>query len=154
MLNTKNNNEINTQKNISVNNSWLQLTNVNDNFELSTQYACICQQHKQQKKWVLFINPEESSIEKLAHTHDIDASKILMVNYKGSIKSNICVDLAQIKSVLSKGNCSAVIVSNSSFATPEIKELEASAKKGGTRCFLLKNKASDNYSMINKRVMH
>jgi len=154
MININNINIINNSTNISTNTNWLQLTNVNNNFELSTQYADICQQHKQQKKWVLFINPEESSIEQLAHIHDIDASKILMVNYKSSLKGNIKVELAQIKSVLSKGNCSAVIVSNSSFATQEIAQLENSAKKGETRCFLLKNKAIGNYSLASQRVMH
>lgn len=134
--------------------NWLQLTSVDNNAELSTQYAHICQQHRQQKKWVLFINPEESSIEQLAHTHDIDASKILRVNYKNALKGNIKVELAHIKSVLSKGNCSAVIVSNSSFATQEIAQLECSAKKGETRCFLLKNIASDNPLPADQQTMH
>lgn len=136
------NNSTNNSTSSRVN--WLQLTNVNNNVELSNQYAHICQQHKQQKKWVLFINPEESSIEQLAHTHDIDASKILMVNYKNSLKGNAKVELAHVKSVLSKGNCSAVIVSNSSFARQEIAQLESSAKKGETQCFLLKNKTLSN----------
>jgi len=154
MININNINIINNSTNIETSTSWLQHTYVNDKYELSNQYAHICQQHKQQKKWVLFINPEESSIDQLARIHDIDASKILMVNYKNSLKGNISVDLAKIKSVLSKGNCSAVIVSNSSFATPEIAQLETSAKIGETRCFLLKNNAQDNYSMVNKPVMH
>jgi cell division inhibitor SulA len=146
MISINNINVINDSNNISGNRSkrasWLQLTNVNNNVELSTQYAHICQQHKQQKKWVLFINPEESSIEQLANTHDIDASKILMVNYKNNLKGIIEVGLAHIKSVLSKGNCSAVIVSNSSFKRQEIAQLARSAKKGETRCFLFKNTAS------------
>lgn len=156
MININNINIINNSTNITTgtNANWLQLTQVNNNCELSSQYAHICQQHKQQKKWVLFINPEESSIEQLVHTHDIDASKILMVNYKNALKGNIKVELAQIKSVLSKGNCSAVIVSNSSFAAQEIVQLESSAKKGETRCFLLKNKAAGNYPLANQRVMH
>lgn len=156
MISINNINIINNSTNISANKraNWLQLTHVNNNFELSDQYAHICQQHKQQKKWVLFINPEESSIDQLAHTHDIDASKILMVNYKSSLKGSIKVELAHIKSVLSKGNCSAVIVSNSSFATQEIEQLENSAEEGETRCFLLKNKASANSSLISQRAMH
>lgn len=156
MISTNNINVINNSTNIRTNTSpnWLQLTNVNNNFELSSQYAFICKQHKQQKKWVLFINPEESSIEKLAHTHDIDASKILMVNYKGSHKGNIKVELTHITSALSKGNCSAVIVSNSSFATQEIAQLESSAKKGETQCFLLKNTASVTSPINDQRIMH
>ena len=156
MISINNINIINDSKEISTNTNanWLQLTNVNNNFELSNQYAYICQQHKQQKKWVLFINPEESSIEQLAHTHDIDASKILMVNYKNSTRGNIRVELAHIKSVLSKGNCSAVIVSNSSFALQEIAQLERSAKRGETQCFLLKNTSSETHYVNEKCVVH
>ena len=40
--------------------TWLKLTNVANHQELSYHYANICQQHNQEKKWVLFINPEES----------------------------------------------------------------------------------------------
>jgi cell division inhibitor SulA len=158
MISINNINIINDTNNISRNSSkranWLQLTNVNNNLELSTQYAHICQQHKQQKKWVLFINPEESSIEQLAHTHDIDASKILMVNYKNNLKGTTKVGLAHIKSVLSKGNCSAVIVSNSSFKAQEIAQLASSARKGETRCFLFKNTALVNATSVDTRVMH
>ena len=142
MFNTNNNNisminrvrDNNTQLNVN----WLQHTNVNNNLELSNQYAHICQQHKQEKKWVLFINPEESSIEQLAKTHGIDVSKILMVNYKNTVKANTKIDLERVKSVLSKGNCSAVILSNSIFEANEIAQLESSAKSGKTHCFLMK----------------
>lgn len=156
MISINNINIINNSTNISASKraNWLQLTSVNNNVELSSQYAHIYQQHKQQKKWVLFINPEESSIEQLAHIHDIDASKILMVNYKNSLKNNIKIELAHIKSVLSKGNCSAVILSNSSFATQEMAQLENSAKEGETQCFLLKNTATNHSSAVGQRVMH
>ncbi len=117
--------------------NWLQHTNVSNTFELCNQYAHICQQHKQEKKWVLFINPEESSIEKLAKTHGIDVTKILMVNYKNTTTTRSKVELKQIKSVLSKGNCSAVILSNSMFESNEIAQLESSAKTGKTHCFVV-----------------
>lgn len=138
-----NNININTIKDFSNNKTplranWLQRTNVNNDFELSNQYAQICQQHEQEKKWVLFINPEESSIEQLAKTHDIDVSKILMVNYKNSISTNTKIDLERVKSVLSKGNCSAVILSNTDFKNEEIAQLENSACEGKTQCVLLK----------------
>ena len=142
MFNTNNNN-ISTINTVFNNNStlhvnWLQHTKVSDNIELSNQYANICQQHEQENKWVLFINPEESSIEQLAKTHGIDVSKILMVNYKNTSKTRAKVELEQIKSVLSKGNCAAVILPNSIFEANEIAELENSAKTGRTHCFLVK----------------
>lgn len=143
MFNTNNNN-INMIKRINNNKpsnlNWLQHTNVSDSFELSNQYAHICQQHNQEKKWVLFINPEESSIEQLAKTHGIDVSKILMVNYKNAIKANTKIDLERVKSVLSKGNCSAVILSNTDFKNEEITQLENSACEGKTQCVLLKKR--------------
>jgi cell division inhibitor SulA len=120
-----------------VNINWLQHTNVTNDFELSSQYAHICHQHKQEKKWVLFINPEENSIEKLAKTHGIDVSKILMVNYKSTAANRTKIALEKITSVLSKGNCSAVILSNSLFDADEIAQLESSAKTGKTHCILM-----------------
>jgi len=154
MISLNNINIINNSTNIGTNTSWLQHTRVNDKYELSNQYAHICQQHNQQRKWVLFINPEESSIDQLASIHDIDASKILVVNDKNSSHGNIKVKLAQITSVLSKGNCSAVIVSNSSFARAELVQLERSAEKGETRCFLLKNTTKNNEGLVAKPVIH
>jgi cell division inhibitor SulA len=142
MFNTNSNNISMINKvcnnNVTLNVNWLQHTKVNDNFELSNQYANICQQHKQENKWVLFINPEESTIDQLAKTHGIDVSKILMVNYKNTSTTRAKIELNQIKSVLSKGNCAAVILSNSIFAANEIAELESSAEIGKTHCFLVK----------------
>lgn len=142
MFNTNNSNisalSTTHSNNHTININWLQHTNVTNHFELSNQYATICQQHKQEKKWVLFINPEENSIEQLAKTHDIDVTKILMVNYKSNVTNRAKVELKQIISVLSKGNCAAVILSNSVFEADEITQLESSARMGKTHCFLMK----------------
>lgn len=142
MLNT-NNNDINMinndfSKNTPVVMNWLQHNLVSDHFDMSNQYATICQQHKQERKWVLIINPEEHSIEQLANIHGVDVSKILMVNYKNTDENRAKIALNQIKSVLCKGNCSAVILSNSIFKNDEITELENAASLGKTHCFLLK----------------
>lgn len=147
MLNKNNNNismiNIAHKNNEPLNVNWLQHTNVNDNFELSNQYAHICLQYKQEKKWVLFINPEESSIEQLAKTHTIDASKVLMVSFKSALAEDTKINLERVKSVLSKGNCCAVILSNTHFKNEEITQLENAACEGKTQCVLLK-----------KRVLH
>ncbi len=141
MLNAKANN-INTIKNIGDDfhskENWLQQAQVHNSSELSNQYAYICQQHKQDKKWVLFINPEESSIEQLAKTHGIDVSKILMVNYKNQTKTRNKIALTQITTVLSKGNCSAVILSNAEFTHKEVKQLAQAANFGRTQCVVIK----------------
>jgi len=128
------------------NQAWLKLTSVENHQELSSQYADICQQYNQEKKWVLFINPEESSLEQLAKTHGVDISKILCVSFKGKNKTNHLLDeksahldIEQIKGVLCRGNCSAVILSNASFSTEEIIALDNCARLGETQCVLLKN---------------
>lgn len=125
---------------------WLQHANAQSTQELSSHYASICQQHNCDKKWVLFINPEESSLEQLSQTHGVDISKILCVTFKGKNKTNNLLDahsahldIEQIKSVLTRGNCSAVILSNASFTDDEITALDGSARLGETQCVILKN---------------
>ncbi len=149
--NTVNNNVINNIIDGSVTRplatqAWLQLADVENQQELSTHYATICQQHNQEKKWVLFINPEESSLEQLAQTHGVDISKVLCVSFKGKNKVNMSLDeksanldIEQIKSVLCRGNCSAVILSNAYFGTKEIAALDSCARLGETYCVVLKS---------------
>ncbi|MBU2871294.1 hypothetical protein [Colwellia sp. E2M01] len=133
--------------------AWLKSDSVENHAELTFKYADICQQHNQTKKWVLFINPEESSLEQLAKTHGIDISKILCVSFKGKNKVNNIVDdksahldIEQIKSVLSRGNCSAVILSNATFSADEMLALDSSARLGETHCLVLKNNRSSEVS--------
>jgi len=140
--------------------AWLKLASVENHTELSSKYAAICQQHKQEKKWVLFINPEESSLEQLAKTHGVDISKVLCVSFKGKNKINNMLDsksahldIEQIKSVLSRGNCSAVILSNASFGTEEMAALNSSARLGETHCVLLKNNRK-NEVLLNAQQVH
>jgi len=146
---------INTMKTNVLNNAvstpladqvWLKLANVESHQELSSHYVTICQQYNQEKKWVLFINPEESSLEQLAQTHGVDISKVLCVSFKGKNKTNNMLDvksahldIEHIKSVLCRGNCSAVILSNASFDANEIIALNNCARLGETRCILLKS---------------
>jgi len=146
--NTLSNNVINNKRISLAEQPWLKFARVESHQELSSHYANICQQHNQEKKWVLFINPEESSLEQLAQTHGIDISKVLCVSFKGKNKTNHLVDeksahldIEQIKSVLCRGNCSAVILSNASFAADEIRELDSCARLGETQCVLLQNQS-------------
>ncbi|TYK66177.1 hypothetical protein [Colwellia echini] len=165
-INTSNNNPSTTmassitntiianQTELVVNQAWLKSDIVENHTELSLKYADICHQHNQQKKWVLFINPEESSLEQLAKTHGIDISKILCVSFKGKNKVNNIVDdkfahldIEQIKSVLSRGNCSAVILSNATFSADQMQALDSSARLGETHCLVLKNNRSNEISL-------
>jgi cell division inhibitor SulA len=139
---------------------WLQLANVNNHQELTSHYATICQQHDQEKKWVLFINPEESSLEQLAQTHGVDISKVLCVSFKGKNKTqHLCdensahLDVDQIKKVLCRGNCSAVILSNANFSADDMVILDQSARVGETQCIVLKNQRV-NQSNKNTKIIH
>lgn len=159
----------NTTINASINNAistplaeqaCLKLANVENHQELSSHYVNICQQHNQAKKWVLFINPEESSIEQLAHTHGVDTSKVLCVSFKGKNKVNNLLDsksahldIEQIKSVLCRGNCSAVILSNASFDVDEMAALDSCARSGETHCLLLKNNRKSE-TLLNSQQVH
>lgn len=134
----------NRQFNKVIEKTWLKLSKVNDLNELSSQYADICEQHKEEKKWVLIINPEDASLEQLARKHGVDTSKVLCVSFKGKNKINNMLDdksahldIEQIKGVLSRGNCSAVILSNATFNQDEIQVLSRSAQLGETQCVLL-----------------
>jgi len=130
--------------NIANNENWFELKNITDKSELSKQYATICQQHKQQKKWVLFINPDEASLEQLANIHGVDISKVLCVNVKDKANDDnhnektANLNIEQIKSVLCRGNCSAVILSNAFLEQEEILELTDCAEQGETQCLILK----------------
>jgi len=123
---------------------WFESKSIIGKYELSKQYASICQQHRQQKKWVLFINPDESSLEQLSTIHGVDISKVLCVNVKvkqGSTKQEetlINLNIEQIKNVLCRGNCSAVILSNAMLKQDEIVELNTCAIQGETQCIVLK----------------
>ncbi len=155
---TNNTNNL-TNKNLTICNivnnniNWFESKKISDQSELSKQYATICQQHKQQKKWVLFINPDEASLDELANTHGVDISKVLCVNVKSKHngskqEDSISLNIEQIKSVLCRGNCSAVILSNALFKQAEIVQLNNCAKKGETKCLLIKTiKAKENVKL-------
>ena len=113
------------------NDTWLDIRNVN-NDELSAHYTNICQQHKREKKWILMINPENKSLEQLANNGNIDPTKILKINDK-----KVNVNLENIATALSKGNCSAVVLRNTCFKQEQLSALMNCAKKGNTQCIVL-----------------
>ena len=137
--------------------NWFESKNVTGKYELSEQYASICQQHEQQKKWVLFINPDEASLEQLAKSHGVDISKVLCVNVKNKPGIDaqdgelLNLNIKQIKNVLCRGNCSAVILSNAIFKEEEIIELNSCAKQGETQCLLLKTIPTKLVQKINPK---
>lgn len=113
--------------------SWLQRLNIDNHQSLFDHYSMTCQKNQQQNKWVLIINPDEASIEQLSSTTNIDPSKILCTKANTEI-----LTISLINKILLRGNCSAVILTNTTFAQHEIEELTANAKIGETQCILLK----------------
>ncbi len=126
MLTSKQNNNIDT-------NNWVDVRNVQDKLELSQHYADICQQHHFEKKWILMINPEDDSLTELSSEHNIDASKILRVDAKD-------INISKIETVLSNGNCAAVVLCNHMFAQEQLSNLVSFAKRGNTHCVVMNNK--------------
>jgi len=135
---------MNTSKSININNlvksktenvnynPWLDIQNVDNTKQLSQLYNKVCQQHKHEKKWILVINPEDETLEKLSLSRDIDTSKILRVNI-----NKHSLNLTGINKALSKGNCSAVILSDAALKQDDISQLTQSAWQGKTHCIML-----------------
>ncbi len=113
---------------------WFDLQNISTTDGLSEQYADICQKHELNKKWIMMINPGDEPLMELTESTTIDTSKILKVNTK---KTRI--NLKNIESALSKGNCSAVVLCNPHLKNEELCQLKQSAINGKTACIVLNN---------------
>ncbi|NQY36098.1 MAG: hypothetical protein HRT37_14220 [Alteromonadaceae bacterium] len=113
--------------------NWLDIRNIKDQHQLAQQYTTICQQHEQDNKWILMINPEDKSLETLYASGKINTTKILRVNAKRQT-----ININNIATALKTGNCSAVILCNASIKEEEIHQLSAFAQKGKTQCIVLK----------------
>lgn len=125
----------NVQNNVVVKNLGIDVRKLNIDDSLTEQYANICQQHEINKKWILMINPEDQTLEKLTKTNKVDCSKILKVN-----TNKTRVNLKNIESALCKGNCSAVILCNPSLKNDELEQLNRCAIQGRTACVVLTDK--------------
>jgi len=116
------------------NDSWLNVNEIKSESNIASHYANLCQKHEQKNKWILMVNPEEKPLETLSTNAKINTANILRVN-----GNNKPIKLTNIKMALKTGNCSAVILCNTSFKEEEISQLMSSAKKGKTQCILLNN---------------
>tara|TARA_B110000238_G_C16088505_1_gene422719 strand:+ start:376 stop:804 length:429 start_codon:yes stop_codon:yes gene_type:complete len=114
--------------------SWFNIRNIASVNQISSIYDTVCRQHQHKKKWILMINPEDEMLENLANIENIDTTKILRV----SIKDNM-FNLKSIKNILTQGNCSAIILSDTHLKIDEISELSHCAKQGKTQCIVLNN---------------
>jgi cell division inhibitor SulA len=114
--------------------SWFDIKNIASVNQISSIYDTVCRQHQHKKKWILMINPEDEMLENLANIENIDTTKILRV----SIKDNM-FNLKSIKNILTQGNCSAIILSDTHLKNNEISELSHCARQGKTQCIVLNN---------------
>jgi len=135
--NTKFNNDLNNRTvtcEMVNNDPWLNVNEIKSESNIANHYAKLCQKHEQKNKWILMVNPEEKPLETLSTNEKINTANILRVN-----GNNKPIKLINIKTALKTGNCSAVILCNTSFKEEEISQLMISAKKGKTQCILLNN---------------
>lgn len=114
---------------------WLSIKDLNDEAALTQQYSEIYKQNHVKNKWILMIDPENSSLEGIENISKNTFNKILKVN-----SSKVKVKLENIETALRKGNCSTVILNNVSFSDKELSRLYLSAKEGSTQCIILNNK--------------
>jgi cell division inhibitor SulA len=132
---TFNNNEFSYNKQRSINGlSLLNVKKIHDDTDYQNEILTICDQFKANKQWILMINPNDKSLIQLAQNNQITHSKILRVNGK---KTN--VQLSAIEQALSKGNCAAVVLCDTLIDDLALAQLQLSAEKGNTHCFILEN---------------
>lgn len=139
MLSFKTNNisKLNINKQEAVNDStlWLNIRNVDNKNELTDLYSKTYRQHHVKNKWILMVNPESNSLDNMPNSTQDSFSRILRVH-----SNKVNVKIENIETALRKGNCSAVILNNTSFNETELAQLYASAKHGKTQCIILNNK--------------
>lgn len=105
--------------------------------QFTEQYLRIYQENVDDKKWILFINPEDDSLNQLNKINTVDKSKILKVD-----PSKHLINMKNIKSVLCQGNCAAVVLCNTCLEEDQINELRSYAQSGKTDCVILNRSES------------
>ncbi|MBL4909330.1 MAG: hypothetical protein JKX78_04770 [Alteromonadaceae bacterium] len=101
---------------------------------LVTEFINIYQQHQQDKRWILMIDPEQKDIDTLSKNNTINSTKILRINSK-----KVNLSTKNIENTLIKGNCCAIILCNSNFDQQQLSTFNHYAKQGNTQCIVLNN---------------
>ena len=123
--------------------AWCNIVRVKNAYDLSQKYQNICQNHHDDNKWILIINPENDSLDQLSNMGKIKPEKILKVN-----ANKVNVSLEHIKSTLLKGTCSAMILSDAHFDQEQIKEISRCAAQGKTQCIILQKTSTQAISKL------
>lgn len=101
---------------------------------ITKEVGSLCHQHKNNKKWILLINNEDSTISTLQQQRTIDTSKVLHIN-----NTKVKINAHNIETALTKGNCSAVVLADNTFQKEQINHLHHCAKLSNTELVLLDN---------------
>lgn len=123
------------QENI-INNSKNVIKN-DKNQIITREISKLCTKHKNNKKWILLINNEKSTISTLQQQHTIDTSKVLHIN-----NTKVKINAHNIETALSKGNCSAVVLADSNLRVDQLNHLHSCAKLSNTAFVLLNNEST------------
>jgi len=118
----------------SINHQWLDVRDQINDLELNQQYVDICQKHGFENKWILVITPKSNALDQLINNRHIDPSKVLRVN-----SNKVKINIKNVETALSKGNCAAIVLCNVGLKESELKKLTAYAQIGKTQCIVLNN---------------
>ena len=121
-------------KNTAANNikaQWIDIKKTKSHDESVKAYTQICTQYGVNNKWILMVNPQEESFEKLAPT-TLNQKNILRVHTN---QGRINID--NIAKALLKGNCSAIVLCDLYFTANEMNQLQACAGIGETKCIII-----------------
>lgn len=111
---------------------WCEIIDIEHEYDYSMHYQHICQHHQHNHKWILMINPENDLLAQLHNQGKIGSKNILKVD-----TTKVKVRIEHIKRALLKGNCAAVILSNTQFNDDELKLIAEHAAQGKTQCIIL-----------------
>ncbi len=121
----------NSHKNIKLNH-WIDIKQLSTNTAFYHQLAKICQQHQQDRRWIMIIDPQKKDIELLKLSTQIEQTKILQLN-----SQQITISLENIHTLLAKGTCAAVVLCNAKFSHQQLLKLNQFAQQGKTHCLVL-----------------
>lgn len=111
---------------------WCKIIDIEHEPNYSMHYQHVCQHHQHGRKWILMINPESKLLEQLHSQGKIQPKNILKVD-----TTKVNMKLEHIKQALLKGNCSALILSNTHFNDDELRLITECAAQGKTHCIIL-----------------
>ncbi len=113
---------------------WIDIHHATNNIPFYQLFGQICQQHQQDKRWVMIMDAKKEDIELLKVSEKIGDTKVLKVN-----SQQLNISLENIHKLLSAGNCAALILCNTQFSHQQLLKLSQFAQQGKTHCIVINN---------------